>query len=88
MERLTGEKLLKKLEDLRDARADIILTLTGYLSKFGYIKDERERTEFCQEFYWAYVNKYGFPAKLVDKKYYAKTPDEISPKNLILLLID
>ena len=84
MKRLTGEKLLTKVEYLRDSLAESILLATGYMSRFGSIKDEGEHRDFFREFYWAYVDKYGFPEKVEGEEYYAKSPDNISPADYIL----
>ena len=60
MKRLTGKNLLLKLERLRNKRADLILSLTGYLesgANLRYQSKFRDYEEFFTEFFWAYVEK-------------------------------
>ena len=73
MKRLTGKKLLLKLEQLRNKRADLILSATGYLesgANLRYQSQFRDYEEFFTEFFWAYVEENGFPEKLEGNEYY------------------
>ena len=50
MKPLTGEQLLLKLRELRFKRADLILSLTGYLGKDSNVRySNGEHKDFCKE---------------------------------------
>lgn len=85
MKRITGAKLLSALRDMRDRRADVILSMTGYLGRDANLRKKSDETiEFLNEFYWSYVEANGFPVKKEGDDYYAQAPNMVSPTEYIL----